>query len=142
MLYNFYIYNRKGKCLYYREWNRPLNTLSDDTDEEKRLMFGMLFSLKDLASKLSPSQGENLHVVKTDNFTLHHYQSLSGFVFVINTRPEVPDLYGSLQHIYSNIFVEYIVRNPLYHFKVDEPLNCPLFVAKVEEYLFSLPPLK
>lgn len=38
MLYNFYIYNRKGKCLYYREWNRPLNTLSDDTDEEKRLM--------------------------------------------------------------------------------------------------------
>lgn len=54
----------------------------------------MLFSLKDLASKLSPSQGENLHVVKTDNFTLHHYQSLSGFVFVINTRPEVPGEYS------------------------------------------------
>lgn len=38
LLYNLYIYNRKGKCLYYREWNRPLNTLSDDPDEEKRLM--------------------------------------------------------------------------------------------------------
>lgn len=38
MAYNFYIYNRKGNCLLYREWNRPLNTLSDDPDEEKRLM--------------------------------------------------------------------------------------------------------
>ncbi|RYG68047.1 hypothetical protein EON64_06050 [archaeon] len=39
MLYNLYVYNRKGKCLYYREWSRPLNTLSDDPEEEKRLMY-------------------------------------------------------------------------------------------------------
>lgn len=39
MLFNFYIYNRRGKCLYYKEWNRPLNTLSDDAAEEKRLMY-------------------------------------------------------------------------------------------------------
>ena len=44
-LYNFYIYNRKGKCLYYREWNRPLNTLADDADEEKRLMFVITYAL-------------------------------------------------------------------------------------------------
>ena len=34
-----YIYNRKGKCLYYQEWERPLNTLSDDPDEEKKLVY-------------------------------------------------------------------------------------------------------
>ena len=38
MLYNIYIYNRKGKCLYYKEWLRPLNTLSDDPIEERKLM--------------------------------------------------------------------------------------------------------
>lgn len=54
MLYNFYIYNKKGKCLFYKEWNRPLNTFIDDPEEEKKLMFGMLFSLKDLAKKISP----------------------------------------------------------------------------------------
>lgn len=38
----------QGKCLYYREWNRPQNTLenADDEGEEQRLMFGMLYSLK------------------------------------------------------------------------------------------------
>ncbi|CAN0385936.1 unnamed protein product, partial [Scytosiphon promiscuus] len=37
----------QGKCLYYREWNRPQNTLenADDDGEEQRLMFGMLYSL-------------------------------------------------------------------------------------------------
>jgi len=54
--------------------------------------FGMLFSLKDLASKLSPpSQGkENLHTIKTNAFTLHHFESISGLVFVLNTDPEIP----------------------------------------------------
>ncbi|CAM9371391.1 unnamed protein product [Choristocarpus tenellus] len=46
MIYNLYIFNRKGKCLYYREWNRPQNTLEDDQLEEQRLMFGMLYSIK------------------------------------------------------------------------------------------------
>ena len=42
----------QGKCLYYREWSRPVHTLSDDPEEDKRLMFGMLFSIKDLVSKV------------------------------------------------------------------------------------------
>jgi hypothetical protein len=79
MLYNLYIYDRKGKCLYYKEWNRPVNTLADTPDEEKKLMFGMLHSLKDLASKLSPTIGpEGLHVIKTNTYTLHHFQSVTG----------------------------------------------------------------
>mmetsp|Transcript_18090 Transcript_18090/g.30387 ORF Transcript_18090/g.30387 Transcript_18090/m.30387 type:complete len:95 (+) Transcript_18090:65-349(+) len=92
MLYNFYIFNRKGKCLFYKEWDRPLNTMEDDPDEERKLVFGMLFSLKDLASKLSPSQeaSDNLHVVKTNTFTLHHFESPSGLMFVLNTNINIP----------------------------------------------------
>lgn len=50
----------------------------------------MLFSLKDLSSKLSPSQGsEGLHTVKTNSFTLHHFESITGMMFVINTDPDI-----------------------------------------------------
>ena len=51
----------------------------------------MLFSLKDLVTKLSPVNSiEGLHVLKTNNFTLHHFQSLTGLIFIINSTPDVP----------------------------------------------------
>lgn len=54
----------------------------------------MLFSLKDLTSKLSPdAQGiDHLHTVKTNSFTLHHYQSPSGLMFVLNTHADMPGI--------------------------------------------------
>ena len=139
-IFNFYVFNRKGKCLFYKEWTRPLNTLSDDPEEEKKLMFGMLFSLKDLSAKLSPNPGsEGLHIVKTNSYTLHHYESLTGMLFVLNTDPDVPDMYQSLQHVYNNIFIDCVVRNPLFKYNPDEAFNCPLFTGKLEEYLRTTP---
>lgn len=38
MLYNMYIYNRRGKCLFYQEWYRPHNTFHDDPLEERKLV--------------------------------------------------------------------------------------------------------
>jgi trafficking protein particle complex subunit 1 len=105
MIYNLYIYDRKGKCLFYKEWSRPLNTLSDDPEEEKKLMYGMLYSLKELTSKISPSKGpEGLHTVKTNvschliafsansiffsqTYTLHHFESGTGMTFIMNSDP-------------------------------------------------------
>lgn len=54
MLYNLYIFNRRGKCLYYKEFHRSFHSLQDDPEEEKRLVFGMIFSLKELSNKLNP----------------------------------------------------------------------------------------
>lgn len=53
-LHNIYIFNRRGACLFYKEWYRPRSTLSSNPDEDKKLMFGLLFSLKQLVQKLSP----------------------------------------------------------------------------------------
>ncbi len=140
-----YIFNRKGKCLFYKEWNRPFNTLADDPEEEKKLVFGMLFSLKDLVSKLTPSgtaNSEAIHSMRTDNFTLHHFQSVTGLMFVINTDSQSYDLHLQLEWIYRNLFVEFVSRNPLYTLKPDETVNCPLFAQKLEEYITSLPAWK
>ena len=50
----------------------------------------MLFSLKDLASKLSPSKdNDHLHTIKTNTFTMHHYQSPSGLIFILNTHIDI-----------------------------------------------------
>ena len=54
MIFNLYIFDRAGTCLYYTEWYRPLSTLKDLPDEDNKLMFGLLFSLKQLMNKANP----------------------------------------------------------------------------------------
>ena len=49
-----YIFNRSGVCLFYREWNRPLRTLNPQQDH--KLMFGLLFSLKSFTAKMDPTR--------------------------------------------------------------------------------------
>jgi len=54
MIYNFYVFNRHGDCLYYQEWHRekPAKNL----EEEKKLMYGYIYSLKAFVKKSSPSE--------------------------------------------------------------------------------------
>ena len=47
-----YVFNRNGVCLLYKEWNRPRHTLNPQQDH--KLMFGLLFSLKSLTAKMDP----------------------------------------------------------------------------------------
>lgn len=48
------IFNRQGASLYYREYSRP--KAIKDLNEEHKLMFGFLFSLKQLVGKMSPKK--------------------------------------------------------------------------------------
>eukprot|EP00903_Cladosiphon_okamuranus_P020729 g19034.t1 len=141
MIYNLYIFNRKGKCLYYREWNRPQNTLenADDEGEEQRLMFGMLFSLKELVTKMSTDPASTgLHALKTGSYTLHHLETGSGLRFVLNTDNNAGDLRPTLRHLYSGIFVEYVAKHPQFSPVDGSPIRLPAFDARLEEYLRSL----
>lgn len=135
-LYNFYIFNRSGDCLFYREWSRPQNTLHGDPDEEKKLVFGMLFSLKDFTHKLSPrADSEDLRMVKTKTFCLHHYESATGLMFVLNSDTETPSQYQRLEHLYKNVYIDYIARSPLYDSRSGKQIESQIFSTKVDKYL-------
>ncbi|KAI3820298.1 hypothetical protein L1987_07843 [Smallanthus sonchifolius] len=120
-----YIFNRNGVCLLYREWNRPLRTL--DSNQDHKLMFGLLFSLKSLTAKMDPSstekgnlgvpqlpgQGCSFHSFRTNTYKLSFMESPSGIKIILVTHPKASDLRESLKYIY-NLYVEYVVKNPLY----------------------------
>jgi hypothetical protein len=52
-IFNFYLFSKRGSCLY-AEWLRPRNPLASEPSEDRKLMFGLVHSLKLLMNKLSP----------------------------------------------------------------------------------------
>ncbi|RZC69800.1 hypothetical protein C5167_032934 [Papaver somniferum] len=107
-----YVFNRNGVCLLYREWNRPLRTLSSQQDH--KLMFGLLFSLKSFTAKMDPSsvekgnlgvpqlpgQGCSFHSFSTNSYKLSLMETPSGIkepllCYLVHWQIPVRKAYGS-----------------------------------------------
>lgn len=84
--------------------------------------------------------GEGLNHLRTNAYTLHHYETASGLRFVINTDNSISDLRAPLRHLYANVWVEHIIKNPQYRPGIHaRPPVTSAFEQKVEEYVTSLP---
>ena len=144
MIYNFYIYDRMGKCLYYEEWNKTSSSSTcslEEMEEKKRLMFGLIFSLKEFITKVSPKEPEmGLMYYKTKNYICHHLEVLSGIRFILTTDDNVneKDIQQALHYIYTTIYVEYIVKNPLSKIGNGDVIQCHLFEIHLKQYITSL----
>ncbi len=64
---------------------------------------------------------------------MHFYESPTGFKFIMLTDPSVGSIIDQMKHIYKNIFVEYVKKNPL--FKPGEKVDCYLFTENLEKFL-------
>lgn len=137
MIFNLYVYNKHGVCLLYHEWKR-LNLAAGSAAADQKLMFGFLFSLKQIVSKLTPESGmPGFHACSTNKFKLNYYETATGLRFVLNTDPQSGDMRECLRHIYSNIFVEFASKNPLY--APGDPLDNEIFIQALDGYVRSLP---
>jgi len=73
---------------------------------------------------------------KTSSYKLHFFESATGFKFILLTDPSVGNIQEQLKHIYKNIFVEYVKKNPVY--KLGAKVTCHLFEEVLEKYAQSL----
>ncbi|KAJ4794539.1 Trafficking protein particle complex subunit 1 [Rhynchospora pubera] len=142
-----YIFNRAGVCLLYREWNRPLRTL--DPQQDHKLMFGLLFSLRSFTAKIDPTtaekgnlgvpllpgQGCSFYSFKTNTYQLNFMETPSGIKLILITHSRTGDQREALKYIY-NLYVEYVVKNPLY--VPGTPIQCDLFTKNLDQYVRTL----
>jgi len=166
------------------------NNNNDDTesgdgvlDEQRKLVFGMLFSLREIMGSLDPNEDSSLNAIETGTTTVHNYETISGLRFALYTSNNVPktskrqqqqqqqqrslstsDVISArevLQHIYAELWVDCVVRSPMYKpqgrvltttahdnsmknsgFVVGEGIGSAqtaTFEKKLDKYLSSLP---
>ena len=137
MLYSLHIYNRRGQCLFDKEWNglkRP-----DESGEHKRLVFGMLFSLKEMVNKMAPRAcDDGVLAIKSGAYTLNSYETLSGYRFLLTTDNAAGDLRQNLHHIYAQLWVECVVKSPMQDLSTGKRVGSPLFEQQLDAYVEHL----
>ena len=94
----------------------------------------MTFSLRNLCGKLSPDGTENLQVLRTNNFAMHHFMSASGLVFILFTDTACPNQYSRLKAVYAGLFTEYVSKNVLFDGR-GVLIESPVFRKKCAEFL-------
>lgn len=101
-------------------------------------MFGLLFSIRSFVSRMSPTdQKDGFINYKTSQYKLHFYETPSGLKFVLNTDLSVGTINDILQQLYSQVYVEYAVKNPACI--QGHPVTSDLFKMKLDEFIRALP---
>ncbi|XP_011211426.1 PREDICTED: trafficking protein particle complex subunit 1 [Bactrocera latifrons] len=132
-IYHLYIFDKFGTMLYYAEWNRTKKS-GVSREEEAKLTYGMLFSIKSFVSKISPHDPrEGFLYYKTNRYALHYMETPSGLKFVLYTDTAALNVKELLQQLYSKIWVEYVVRDPLWN--PGTPVTSELFQTKLDEFI-------
>lgn len=137
-VFSFYLFDRTGTCLCYHEWQRTRQP--QDMSDDHKNMFGMLFALRNFSIKLSPDAERGIpSFFVTDVYALHYFETATGLRFVLTTSNDFKgvDVTHALSEIYNSVFVEYVVKNPLY--TRGNVIKSDLFITKLDDYIRALP---
>ncbi|KAJ5193802.1 Sybindin-like protein [Penicillium cf. griseofulvum] len=156
VVYSFYIFDRHAECIYKRRWlPRPTSIVGKSrsdtvsgsaptglgqtvrsTDDDSKLVFGTVFSLRNIVRKLG-GDDDNFVSFTTSQYKLHYYETPTNTKFVMLTDLKSPSMRIALQQIYINLFVEYVVKNPLS--PTEHPggvgVNNELFEESLEQFV-------
>ncbi|KAI8045210.1 trafficking protein particle complex subunit 1 [Drosophila gunungcola] len=136
-IFNLYIFDKFGTLLHYAEWNRTKKS-GITREEEAKLTYGMLFSIKSFVSKISPHDPrEGFLYYKTNRYALHYLETPSGLKFVLNTDTTAINVKELLQQMYAKVWVEYVVRDPLW--TPGTVVTSELFQSKLDEFVRQSP---
>ncbi|KAI4865289.1 snare-like protein [Hypoxylon rubiginosum] len=81
-------------------------------DDNAKLIFGTVFSLRNMVRKLG-GDDDAFIAYRTAGYKLHYYETPTNLRFALLTEPGALSMRNVLHQIYINLWVEYVVKNPL-----------------------------
>ncbi|KAJ3474519.1 hypothetical protein NLG97_g9810 [Lecanicillium saksenae] len=120
-----------AECIYSKSWlpasvTRPSSSagatatatasvpapVSMTSSDDAKLIFGTVFSLRNMARKLGGDDDAFISY-RTGQYKLHFYETPANLRFVLLTDTASASMRNVLHQIYINLWVEYVVKNPL-----------------------------
>jgi hypothetical protein len=153
-IFTFYVFSKRGESLFYAEFFRPMHSLRDLPGEDAKLMFGLLFSLKQLMNSMSPAAPAALPPQEaagalpgfgpeqgffrfaTDAYTLFHLEVPTGYRFVATCDAAAGDLRPALWAFYEQLFTA-ALKNPAY--VPGTPIDGAAFAQAADAFFRGLP---
>ncbi|KAJ6446371.1 transport protein particle complex of the golgi, subunit bet5-like protein [Purpureocillium lavendulum] len=80
--------------------------------DDAKLVFGTVFSLRNMVRKLGGDDDAFISY-RTGQYKLHFYETPANLRFVLLTDTGSASMRNVLHQIYINLWVEYVVKNPL-----------------------------
>ena len=141
-VHSLHIFDRTGKTLFTKRYAKA--DVANPTEEpeqlseQRKLVFGMIFSLREITKLLAPSPqaaASGLHSVETGKCTLYQYETASGLRFALyctnsnssggpgdgaNTTTSTTStnynkaIRTALAHMYNELWIQCVTRSPLY----------------------------
>ncbi|KAL2123262.1 hypothetical protein VTJ04DRAFT_3717 [Mycothermus thermophilus] len=90
----------------------PAPSSSTAADNDAKLIFGTVFSLRNMVRKLG-GEDDAFVSYRTAHYKLHYYETASNLRLVMLTDTATLSMRNVLHQIYINLWVEYVVKNPL-----------------------------
>jgi len=90
-----------------------------------------------LCQSLQRIRNDSFNSYSTSTYKLHYFETATGLKFVVTTDPKTPSLQQYLSKLYSDVYVEYVIKNPFC--KLGEYINCTLFVSALEASIAGHP---
>jgi trafficking protein particle complex subunit 1 len=148
-VHSFLVFDRKGKTMFAKRYGKvDPDAVTDEAqlEEQRKLVFGMLFSLREVIASLSPAQETALHTVQTGASTIHNYETNGGMRVAVYMTPSpnnAPPSEGeairkALEHIYKELWIQCVTRSPLYR-PIEANIGATNFEQKLDEYLMAQP---
>jgi hypothetical protein len=130
--YSLLIYSTHVEtCIFHHDWQATGD--STQRDDVERLVFGLQYSLRRTAAKMSPNGKPGLlSSLTTSGYKMHFFQTVTGYMFVLLTGTGAANLRGKFQSFFNDVFLPNVVMNPLY--ELNTQIDLPVFKTAVDKF--------
>lgn len=90
---------------------RPTKTKSTRAQNDAKLIFGTVFSLRNMVRKLG-GEDDAFISYRTGQYRMHYYETPTNLRFVLLTDTATMSMRNVLHQIYINLWVEYGMLSP------------------------------